>query len=244
MKYVDMLSKLGAGSAHPGGFLASIEQFQKFPLIDCKHVLEVGCGTGRTACYLAEQGYQVTAVDLHPKMIEKARKRAQKQGVDVQFIQADAGELPLPAEQFDVVIAESVTNFTQAERSLQEYYRVLKPGGLLYDRELLAAKPMPENILAEIQSFFEIPRLRNQEEWLNLIAECQFIHGEFVEIKPFDHATLEQQNQMDDPHQMIDSGALLDASVYQTAARHLELIVDNSDYLSYGLMRAAKPLHI
>lgn len=244
MNYMDMLSKLGAGSAHPGGFLASLEQFQRFPLSDCKHVLEVGCGTGRTSCYLAEQGFQVTAVDIHSKMIEKARKRAQKQGVEVQFIQADTSALPFPSEQFDVIIAESVTNFTQAERSLQEYYRVLKPGGMLYDREVLAARPMPETILAEIQTFFGIPRLRNQEEWLDLIARCQFIHGEFVEVRAFDQNTMEQQNQLDDPHQVIDQDALLDASVYQTAARHLELIVDNGDYLSYGLMRASKPVGI
>ncbi len=69
----------------PEDFGETIEQLKKYPIEKGKRVLEVGCGTGRTACYLAEQGCDVTAIDIRPEMISKAKIRAEKQGVRVNF---------------------------------------------------------------------------------------------------------------------------------------------------------------
>lgn len=240
MNYIDMLSRLGAGSAHPGGFFATLEQLSKFPLPPSGHILEVGCGTGRTACYIAERGYQVTAIDIHSQMLAKAMNRAKLQGVDVQFIQADVCSLPFPESHFDVIIAESVTNFTPVDRSMREYYRVLKHGGILYDREIIAEKPIPEDVLGQFTSFFGISQLLNQDEWLNIARHCGFDEAAFAEVKPFDNDTLDQQGQHPDPHQMIDEGAFLDNAVWQSVARHAEIITDNIPYLAYGLIRAKK----
>ena len=55
--------------------------------------LDVGCGTGRDAVYLAKRGWQVTAVDLVPRALEKARQRAGGEGVEVRWITGDAGDL-------------------------------------------------------------------------------------------------------------------------------------------------------
>jgi SAM-dependent methyltransferase len=59
-------------------------------------VLEIGCGTGINAVYLAQQGFQVTAVDTAALAIEAARQRAQQAGVDVDFFVAD---LLVPLQQ-------------------------------------------------------------------------------------------------------------------------------------------------
>src|SRR5690606_25019011 len=123
-----MLARLGAGSAHPGGFMATLEQLSKYKLISNGKILEVGCGTGRTACYLADQGYEVVATDIDPDVLTKAKKRADAMGVTVEFLQADAHSLPFPDDTFDAILVESVTNFTQAKKSVSEYFRVLKPG--------------------------------------------------------------------------------------------------------------------
>lgn len=240
MNYIDMLSCLGAGSAHPGGFSASLEQFRRHPLPHFGHILEVGCGTGRTACHLAEQGYDVTAVDVHTEMLIKAKKRAVVMGVDVKFIQSDVYALPFPEEHFDVIIAESVTNFTQAERSLVEYCRVLKQGGILYDREMIMRAPLPNEVLLQLSSFFGIPKLMNQNEWLTLLRHSQFKKADFVEINTFNDLTMEEQNQFPDPHQFIDEGAFLNGQVWQSSAQHTHLIADNSAYLAYGLIKATK----
>ena len=93
------------------------------------NVLEVGCGTGRTACYLARSGHRVTAVDLHRSMLEKAVRRAWRERLDIRFIQADVAALPFPDNHFDVAFVESVTIFTQWRSTLAEYRRVLRAGG-------------------------------------------------------------------------------------------------------------------
>jgi SAM-dependent methyltransferase len=51
--------------------------------------LELGCGTGTNAVWLAQQGFDVTALDLSPLAIERARKRAAEAGVRVEFLAAD-----------------------------------------------------------------------------------------------------------------------------------------------------------
>jgi SAM-dependent methyltransferase len=56
--------------------------------------LEVGCGTGTNAVWLAQRGFDVTAVDLSPRALERARERAQKAGVRVRFVAADLLDPP------------------------------------------------------------------------------------------------------------------------------------------------------
>jgi SAM-dependent methyltransferase len=55
--------------------------------------LDVGCGTGRDAVYLAKRGWRVTAVDIAGNAIAKARQRAADEGVDVQWVVGDVSAL-------------------------------------------------------------------------------------------------------------------------------------------------------
>ncbi|SRR5579875_1297896 len=48
-------------------------------------LLDVACGTGRMAIPLAQQGYQVTGVDITPEMIERARQKAEQAGVSIEL---------------------------------------------------------------------------------------------------------------------------------------------------------------
>jgi SAM-dependent methyltransferase len=67
-------------------------------------VLDVGCGLGDNAIYLASQGHQVTGIDSAPAAVEQARHRARQSGVDVDFAVADAGSLDGFDGQFDSVL--------------------------------------------------------------------------------------------------------------------------------------------
>ena len=60
-------------------------------------VLEIGCGTGRTAIPLAENGCRVIGVDLHEGMLELARRKAKAKNVEVQWIAGDVSKLHLPS---------------------------------------------------------------------------------------------------------------------------------------------------
>lgn len=94
-------------------------------------VLDLGCGGGRTTVHLAERGYQVTAGDIVPEMVEEARKRIS----GVAFKVLDATCLDLPSEFFDVVWfsfngLDYIYPFHNRLSALHEIKRVLKPGGI------------------------------------------------------------------------------------------------------------------
>ena len=55
--------------------------------------LDIGCGSGRDAVHLAGRGWQVTAVDLVDKALARAKQRAAEEGVEVQWVRGDVGEL-------------------------------------------------------------------------------------------------------------------------------------------------------
>ncbi len=68
-----------------------------------RHILDVGCGTGRHAIELARRGYRVTGIDLSEAQLRRAREKAAEAGVDVDFQRYDARELPFDGE-FDAAI--------------------------------------------------------------------------------------------------------------------------------------------
>jgi len=56
--------------------------------------LDLGCGTGTDAVYLAGRGWETTGIDFVPEAIEAARKRAAEAGVNAEFVLGDASRLP------------------------------------------------------------------------------------------------------------------------------------------------------
>jgi ubiquinone/menaquinone biosynthesis C-methylase UbiE len=91
------------------------------------HVLEVGCGWGELAAWIArETGAEVAATDLSPRMVELARER----GVAAEL--ADVQELPFADGTFDVAVAAwMLYHVPDLDRALAELARVLRPGGRL-----------------------------------------------------------------------------------------------------------------
>ncbi len=66
-------------------------------------ILDVGCGTGRHAIELTKRGYKVTGIDLSESQLTLAKEHATEYGLSIDFVQADARELPF-TNQFDVAI--------------------------------------------------------------------------------------------------------------------------------------------
>ena len=91
--------------------------------------LDLACGSGRNALWLAEQGWSVTAVDGAPTAIEILRKRASERGLNVESVVADLenGRYSIPPSTFDLV---SICYYLQ--RDLFEPAKEgVKPGGVL-----------------------------------------------------------------------------------------------------------------
>ncbi|KRE45487.1 class I SAM-dependent methyltransferase [Paenibacillus sp. Soil522] len=199
MDYHTLLARLGEGSAHPGGFQATKELIGQISFPRGTKVLEAGCGTGRTACYLASLGCNVTAIDRNKDMIQKATHRAKISELPVRIVQADAASMPFPDETFDAVFTESVTAFTQGSSAIREYWRVLKPKGVLYDRELAFAIKLTTVQKKKLQSFYGLHHMRTVPEWLKLMSKSRFHQysaSHFLQMK--------QLANDNDPLQVID----------------------------------------
>jgi len=102
-------------------------------------MLEVGCGIGTDALQFARAGARVTGVDASQKSLEMARQRFELNGLQAEFLQADAERLPFENGTFDFVYSHGVLHHTPApERAVAEILRVLRPGGsalvMLYHR--------------------------------------------------------------------------------------------------------------
>ncbi|WP_201008027.1 class I SAM-dependent methyltransferase [Paenibacillus glycanilyticus] len=199
MDYHSLLARLGEGSAHPGGFQATKELIGQIHFPRGTKVLEVGCGTGRTACYLASLGCSVTAIDRNENMIQKAVYRAKISELPVRILQADAASMPFADETFDAVFTESVTAFTEGSSAISEYWRVLKPKGVLYDRELAFAVKLTTVQKKKLQSFYGLHHLRTVPEWLKLMSKSKFNKHS---ASPF--LQMKQLAGDDDPLRVID----------------------------------------
>ncbi|MFN4326842.1 MAG: SAM-dependent methyltransferase [Azonexus sp.] len=98
------------------------------------HVLSVADGEGRNAVWLAEQGCRVTATEISPVALEKARKLARARHVEVAWQQADILHWEWPVEAYDAVVGIFIQFATPAEqpRQIGGMKRAVKPGGLLF----------------------------------------------------------------------------------------------------------------
>ena len=95
-------------------------------------VLEVGTGPGFFAILLREIGYDVTAIDLTPAMLEEAKKNAGELAGRICWMEMNAEALDFADATFDVVVSRNLTwNLPHPEKAYAEWARVLKPGGLL-----------------------------------------------------------------------------------------------------------------
>ena len=95
-------------------------------------ILDVGTGTGFFAILLAEIGHRVEGIDLTPAMLEEARTLAKQRNLDITFREMDAQNLAYPDGTFDVVISRNLTwTLPDPESAYAEWFRVLKPGGVL-----------------------------------------------------------------------------------------------------------------
>jgi SAM-dependent methyltransferase len=95
-------------------------------------VLDVAAGTGNAALHAAAAGAQVTASDLTPELLEAGRRRAEAEGLTLEWVEADAERLPFPDASFDVVMSSIGVMFAPHHQdAADELVRVCRPGGTI-----------------------------------------------------------------------------------------------------------------
>jgi SAM-dependent methyltransferase len=95
-------------------------------------VLDVAAGTGNAAIPAAQRGASVTASDLTPDLLEAGRQRPEAAGLDIDWVEADAENLPFEDGSFDVVMSAIGVMFApHHQAAADELVRVCRPGGTI-----------------------------------------------------------------------------------------------------------------
>lgn len=197
MTYFDLQAHVGT-TKHLGGFETTKALIQLLQIDASKTVLEVGCGAGATACYLAKSySSQVAGVDLRPAMVDLSRERAQKQGVAdrVQFRVGDAQDLPFEDGRFDVAFCESVATFVEDKQQVaNELARVVKPGGRVGLNEEIWLKPPSPDLVQEVKRMWQIkPDIPTANDWQAMLKRAGL---EDVAIRTYEFDARREASQM------------------------------------------------
>lgn len=103
-------------------------------MLPVKNVLDVAIGTADFTIEILRQSkaQQIIGIDLSKEMMAIGQRKCQKKNLNVQFIYANAQQMPFESNSFDAVTcAYGCRNFQNLDEGLSEMYRVLKPGGQL-----------------------------------------------------------------------------------------------------------------
>jgi len=175
----EMVAKVGFRKHfHLGGFEATRELVELCHIDRNEHVLDIGCGSGRTACYIARKyGCKVVGVDLLQGMVNRSNERARREGVRdrVEFRLGDAQELPFANELFDVVVGEFITGLLEDKhRGIQEYLRVVKTGGTIGLNEATWIKtPPPAELVEYLSKVFGVRgEILDSDGWRELLESA------------------------------------------------------------------------
>ncbi len=130
-----VVTKLLDGIFHPGGLALSNLMAEKMRIDSGSKVLDIACGDGLTATFLAKKfSCHVSGIDAGSSMIDRAITRAQEAGVGyaTDFRVGYATNIPFPDAHFDAAYSEcAVCTFNDKNHSVQETIRVLRVGGTL-----------------------------------------------------------------------------------------------------------------
>jgi len=144
------------------------------------HVLDLGCGFGRNSNWLASEGAIVDAININEDELNEAKRRATQQGVNVNYVKADAGLLPFDDSSFDVLLDAGCTHMCDKEtqeKAVLEANRVIKQGGYLqffgFSKEHPSYQKNPnspqfrdiEDIKKQYGEYFEIVGEPKKKEW-------------------------------------------------------------------------------
>ena len=107
-------------------------------------VVDVGCAAGRDTAIFAEQGFHAIGIDLSHELIDLAKQRHP----DVEFIQADMLSMPFSDESVDGIWSRAslvhMATPDDTQRAMGEFFRVLKPGGVISVRAKARKPKDPE----------------------------------------------------------------------------------------------------
>lgn len=232
-KYLDFLSKFGVGGAHPGGINLTRELLLKENINKNSIILDVGCGTGQTAAYLASQyGARVIGMDINPVMVQKAQRRIAGFQLPVEIIQGSIENCPIRSYSFDFIISESVLAFVDKPRALKEIFRLLKNGGRFIGNELTINHQLAPIHKEEIKQFYGLDTVLMETEWISLLKQTGFQNINIRRKKP--HLS---QNHSSPEYQYSQ---FIEPELFAVMKQHFQIMLKYKGTLDYRIFSCTK----
>ena len=157
----DLMNDLMSGGLHRAWKAALVTAANPPRGDSAFRLLDLAGGTGDVAFRVADAGgpgTRVTVADINAEMLAVGRERAAKSKRKIEFIEANAEQLPLPDKSFDAVtIAFGIRNVPRIDAALEEAHRVLKIGGRFLCLEFSSVDVPGLDRLYELYSFNVIP---------------------------------------------------------------------------------------
>ena len=166
------------GCSHPEAMEnTNVIMAEAVSLTPQSRVLDLGCGYGATARYLAANyGCRVTGTNISEKELELARARSREAGLDelLSFEYGDFHRLPYPDDSYDVVWSqEAFLHAADKNAVLSECRRVLKPDGALIFTDILVRRDTPDAARSRIYDRVKSPDMWDRPDYRNALAALQ-----------------------------------------------------------------------
>ncbi|WIF94040.1 class I SAM-dependent methyltransferase [Caminicella sporogenes] len=190
-----------------GSFIDMVETDLAFKLFKPKRgmrILDIGCGTGNFSIKLAKMGCKVIGIDISDEMLKIARKKAKKEGLDIEFYNMDVYNLRFEDDYFDGAFSMAAFEFIkEPERAIEEIFRVVKK-----------------------KSQIMIGTINKDSKWGKLYLSEEFQKNSV--FKYADFKTLDDLKKLK-PEKLIKTGQCLFISPY---AKENEITIENEKKLS------------
>ena len=178
------LARLGKTRLRPGGKKATEWLFKQAEFTPQSRVLEIACNMATTSIDIAKRfNCHIIGIDMDKSALAKAKQNVIKNNVSqlVDIQQADASKLPFADNSFDVVINEAMLTMYADKakaRLINEYFRVLKPGGKLLTHDIMLDNPEnSQDVMAQIHNAINVnAQPMSHDEWINLFSTIGFIN--------------------------------------------------------------------
>lgn len=157
-----------------------------------EEVLDLGSGLGIDVFLASERvgpEGRVVGLDASEEMVQKATEIAESNGYEnVEFERGDIEELPFGDGTFDSVISNCVINLSpDKEKTYEEIYRVLKPGGRILISDIVTEGELPEEVREDPEAWSScIGGAVEKEKYLNMIEKAGFEEVDIISQSPFD----------------------------------------------------------
>ncbi|MAG48065.1 SAM-dependent methyltransferase [archaeon] len=247
MDYNQLIGITKETNRPPGGIESVIHVANSIFLNKDSKVLEIGTSTGFTAIELSKLiQCKIKAIDVNEISLEEAKNRAQKEGINnVEFIKADATNLPFENEYFDLVFCGNVTSLiSDRKKALDEYSRVLKKNGFIAAIPMYYVNEPSKDLLKNVSDAIKVDiKAQYKQEWIKFFnipnLEYYRIYDYVFEKKSEDVINLFVDNIIKRPHLNelnVEARKMLNKKYKQ----YIHLFNENLSHMGFSIMLLRK----